>query len=97
MEPFFGTGADPGFISNSAPTNPNYWPFGNTCEVDEVSPEVAIGGVAGHRCLQPEGVQDDSRTTTQGSLEILNPIMLNSVKLVIFIIFSRENNNIIII
>jgi hypothetical protein len=72
-------------------------PFGNTCEVDEVSPEVAIGGVAGHRCLQPEGVQDDSRTTTQGSLEILNPIMLNSVKLVIFIIFSRENNNIIII
>jgi hypothetical protein len=27
MEPFVGTGADPGFNSNSAPTNPNYWPF----------------------------------------------------------------------
>jgi len=38
-------------------------PFGNTCEADEVSPEVAIGGVAGNMCLQPEGVQDDSRTT----------------------------------
>jgi hypothetical protein len=45
MEPFVGTGADPGFNSNNAPTNPNYWPFGNTCEADEVSPEVAIGGL----------------------------------------------------
>jgi hypothetical protein len=28
-------------------------PFGNTCEADEVSPEVEAGGVAGLRCLQP--------------------------------------------
>jgi hypothetical protein len=27
VEPFFGTGADPGFNSYNAPTNPNYWPF----------------------------------------------------------------------
>jgi hypothetical protein len=38
------TGADPGFNSNSAPTNPNYCPFGNTSEADVVSPEVEIGG-----------------------------------------------------
>jgi hypothetical protein len=28
-------------------------PFGNTCEADEVSPEVGEGGVAGFKCLQP--------------------------------------------
>jgi hypothetical protein len=28
-------------------------PFGNTCEADEVSPEVEAGGVAGLKCLQP--------------------------------------------
>jgi hypothetical protein len=28
-------------------------PFGNTCEADEVSPEVEAGGVVGLRCLQP--------------------------------------------
>jgi hypothetical protein len=28
-------------------------PFGNTCEADEVSPEVEAGVVAGLRCLQP--------------------------------------------
>jgi hypothetical protein len=28
-------------------------PFGNTCEEDEVSPEVEEGGVVGLRCLQP--------------------------------------------
>jgi hypothetical protein len=28
-------------------------PFGNTCEADEVSPEVEEGVVAGLRCLQP--------------------------------------------
>jgi hypothetical protein len=37
---FVGTGVDPGFISNSAPTR-NTGSFGNTCEVDA---EVAIGG-----------------------------------------------------
>jgi hypothetical protein len=28
-------------------------PFSNTCEADEVSPEVEPGVVAGLRCLQP--------------------------------------------
>jgi hypothetical protein len=28
-------------------------PFGNTCEADEVSPEVEVGVVVGLRCLQP--------------------------------------------
>ena len=28
-------------------------PFGNICEVDEVSPEVEAGVVAGLKCLQP--------------------------------------------
>jgi hypothetical protein len=28
-------------------------PFGNTCEADEVSPEVEVGVVAGLKCLQP--------------------------------------------
>jgi hypothetical protein len=28
-------------------------PFGNTCEADEVSPEVEAGVVAGLQCLQP--------------------------------------------
>jgi len=28
-------------------------PFGNTCEVDKVSPEVEAGVVAGLQCLQP--------------------------------------------
>jgi hypothetical protein len=28
-------------------------PFGNTCEADEVSPEVEVGGVVGLKCLQP--------------------------------------------
>jgi hypothetical protein len=28
-------------------------PFGNTCEADEVSPEVEAGGVVGLKCLQP--------------------------------------------
>jgi hypothetical protein len=28
-------------------------PFGNTCEADEVSPEVEAGVVAGIQCLQP--------------------------------------------
>jgi hypothetical protein len=28
-------------------------PFGNTCEIDEISPEVEAGEVAGLKCLQP--------------------------------------------
>jgi hypothetical protein len=54
MEPFVGTGADPGFnaqeCTNKALTT---GPFGNTCEADEVSPEVEAGVVARLRCLQP--------------------------------------------
>jgi hypothetical protein len=54
MEPFVGTGADPGFnASTMHQQNPNYRPFGNTCEADEVSPEVEAGGVVGLKCLQP--------------------------------------------
>jgi hypothetical protein len=49
-----GTGADPGFNAqertNKALTTD---PFGNTCEADEVSPEVEAGVVVGLRCLQP--------------------------------------------
>jgi hypothetical protein len=49
-----GTGADPGFNSQER-TNKSLTtgPFGNTCEADEVSPEVEVGVVAGLRCLQP--------------------------------------------
>ena len=52
MEPFVGTGADPGFnaqehTKKTLPTGP----FGNNCEVDEVSPKVEVGG------LQDSGVQ----------------------------------------
>jgi hypothetical protein len=32
-------------------------PFGNTCEADEVSPEVEAGVVAGLKCLQPSWTQ----------------------------------------
>jgi hypothetical protein len=49
-----GTGADPGFNATTThQQNPNYDPFGNTCEADEVSPEVEAGVVAGLQCLQP--------------------------------------------
>jgi hypothetical protein len=54
IEPFVGTGADPGFNAqertNKALTT---GPFSNTCEVDEVSPKVEVGVVVGFRCLQP--------------------------------------------
>jgi hypothetical protein len=54
MEPFFGTGADPGFntqeCTNKSLTNV---PFSNTCKEDEVSPEVEAGVVARLMCLQP--------------------------------------------
>jgi hypothetical protein len=53
-EPFVGIGAEPGFNATTTQqktitTNP----FGNTCEEDEVSPEVEAGVVAGLQCLQP--------------------------------------------
>jgi hypothetical protein len=54
IEPFFGTGEDPGFnaqvCTNKALTID---PLGNTCEADEVSPKVEVGVVAILRCLQP--------------------------------------------
>jgi hypothetical protein len=53
-KPFVGTGEDPGFNATKR-TNKTLTtdPFGNTCEVDEVSLEVEAGVVAGLRCLQP--------------------------------------------
>jgi hypothetical protein len=54
IEPFVGIGVDPGF--NASTTHQKTLttdPFGNTCEEDEVSPEVEAGVVAGLRCLQP--------------------------------------------
>ena len=53
MEPFVGTGADPGFTSRAHQEALTTGPFGNTCEVDAVSPEATKRGVAGQRCLQP--------------------------------------------
>ena len=52
-KPFVGIGANPGFIAQER-TNKTLitGPFGNTCEADEVSPEVKAGVVAGLRCLQ---------------------------------------------
>jgi hypothetical protein len=51
---YVGTGENPGFNSqertNKALTT---GPFSNTCEADEVSPEVEAGVVARLRCLQP--------------------------------------------
>ena len=53
MEPFAGTGADPGFNAQER-TNKTLTtgPCENTCESYEVSPEVEAGVVAGLRCLQ---------------------------------------------
>jgi hypothetical protein len=54
MEPFVGTGADPGFNATTMhQQNLTTDPFGNTCEADEVSPKVEAGVVVGLRCLQP--------------------------------------------
>jgi hypothetical protein len=54
MEQFVGIGADPGFnaqeCTNKALTTN---PFKNTCEVNEVSPEVEAGVVARLIYLQP--------------------------------------------
>jgi hypothetical protein len=49
-----GIGAYPGFNAQEH-TNKSLTtdPFGNTCEVDEVSPEVEVGVVARLRCLEP--------------------------------------------
>jgi hypothetical protein len=47
-----GTGADPGFTRRAHQQDLATGAFGNTCEVDAVSPEAAKRGVAGHRYLQ---------------------------------------------
>jgi hypothetical protein len=48
------TGEDPGFNAQECTNKAlNTSPFGNTCEADEVSPEVEARVVAGLRCLQP--------------------------------------------
>jgi hypothetical protein len=54
MEPFVGTGADPGFNAQEH-TNKSLTtdPFSDTCEVYEVSPKVEAGVVARLKCLQP--------------------------------------------
>jgi hypothetical protein len=44
MEPFVGTGADPRFTPRAHQQALTTGPFGNTCEADAVSPEVAMGG-----------------------------------------------------
>jgi hypothetical protein len=54
MEPFVGTRENLGFnaqehTKKSLTTSP----FNNTCEANEVSPEVEAGVVAGLKCLQP--------------------------------------------
>jgi hypothetical protein len=54
MEPFVGTGADPGFNAQECNNKTlTIDPFDNTCEADEVSPEVEAWVVAGLRCLEP--------------------------------------------
>ena len=53
-KPFVGTRADPGFNAQER-TNKSLTigPFGNTCEANEVSPEVQVGVVARLKCIQP--------------------------------------------
>jgi hypothetical protein len=48
-----GTGADPGFNAQEH-TNKTLTtsPFGNTCEANEVSPEVEARVVVGLKCMQ---------------------------------------------
>jgi hypothetical protein len=60
MQQFFpilsivGIGADTGFNAQECTKKTlTTGPFGNTCEADEVSPEVEAGVVVGLRCLQP--------------------------------------------
>jgi hypothetical protein len=54
LPPIVGTGTDPRFnAQEDTKKTPTTSPFDNTCKVDEVSPEVEVGVVAGLRCLQP--------------------------------------------
>jgi hypothetical protein len=54
MEPFVGSGADPGFNAQEHTKKTlTTSPFDNTYEADEVSPKVEAGVVARLKCLQP--------------------------------------------
>jgi hypothetical protein len=54
IEPFVGTGADPGFNAQECTKKSlTTSTFGYTYEADEVSPEVEAGVVVGLKCLQP--------------------------------------------
>jgi len=56
MEPFVGTGANPGFKAQERTKKTlTTEPFGNTYEVDEFSPKVEAVVVVGIKCLQPAG------------------------------------------
>jgi hypothetical protein len=46
-----GIGSYPGFTARAHQQALTTGPFGNTCEADAVSPEVAKRGVEGQRCL----------------------------------------------
>ena len=57
MEPFVGTGENPGFTPRAHQQALATGPFKNTFKADVVSPKLAKRGVAGHRCLQPREYQ----------------------------------------
>ena len=70
MEPFVGTGADPGFNATTMHQQAlTTGPFGNTCEVDAISPEVAMGGCKTHMSTT-KGIQSGSDTRTTQHLDI---------------------------
>jgi hypothetical protein len=53
-EPFVDTGVDSWFNSQERTNKAlNTGPLDNTCEADEVSPEVEAGVVSGLKCLKP--------------------------------------------
>jgi hypothetical protein len=54
MEPFVGIGKTQGStLQQHTKKTLTIDPFGNTCEADEVSPEVEAGVVVELKCLQP--------------------------------------------
>jgi hypothetical protein len=66
-----GTREALGYSSNNAPKRPNYWPFGNTCKADAVSPEIAIGGCRTH-VSTTRGNESGIKETTYGDHIILS-------------------------
>jgi hypothetical protein len=58
MEPFVGTGVDPGFNASTMHQKTlTTGPFGNTCEADEVSPKVEAGGLQDSSVYNLAGTQ----------------------------------------